>query len=1175
MSTSRSTAPVGARGDGRGNRGGRLRRRMGLVAGGTVLILGLGVAAFAFWTVGGAGSAAAGTGTLSVPTNVAASAPVNSTTVAVSWNAAALGTGEPAAYYITRIRDSDGAPSPACDTSPSATISGLVCNDLGVTDGDYHYTVTATYQSWTSISAPSASVHVVNDNSLPSIHVTSISPTPNGNGWNSSSPVTVNLSASAGLGIESITFSVDSGPPTTVPASTAAVATSGDGIHTVHFSARDNLGQDSETESVLVRIDTVAPESPSAPVLAAASDSGSSSSDSITRITTPSFNGTAEAGSTVTLYDGATAVGTAVATSGTYAIVSSTLANGSHTLTARATDLAGNVGPTSDGTGLTIDTTAPVAPIAPTLAAASDSGSSSSDRLTNVTTPTFTGTAEDGSTVTLYNSTTNVGSAAATGGSYSVTSGTLTSGVKPMTVKATDVAGNLGPASSITSITIDITAPAKPATLVLAAASDSGRSASDRNTKVTAPTLTGTTTAATTVTLYDGATLIGSVYAPTTAYSITSTQLVDASHVITTKATDAAGNLGPASTAITVIVDTTAPAAPSTPFLAATSDTGKSSTDRITNKTTPVFTGTNETKAIVALFDTATQVGTVTTTSTTYSVTSSTLTPGTHTLNATATDIAGNLGPVSADVTITIDTTAPVAPSTPALTTASDTGISATDGITTDTTSTFTGTAESGATVTLLNGVAATGTAVTATGGAWTATTSTLANASYTIGARTTDVAGNIGPASAGVSLVVDTVKPTVTLNQATSQADPTSSAPIDFTVVFSEPVNGFLNTDLTYTGTAAANAAVVSGGPNSYGVAISGMTRTGTVIPTLAAAKAADTAGNTNLVATYTDNNVTYNDVTPPAAPSTPSLLAASDTGSSSTDRITKTTTPTFTGTAEAGSTVRILDGVTQVGSGVATAGGTYSIVSTALVNGVHSITATATDPTGNLGPASASTSVTIDTVVPTLTLNQAVGQGDPTTTSPVNFTIASNEPVTGVTNTDVTYTGTAGATTSNVTGSGASYNLATSGMTKTGTVIPTFATGGALDIAGNASGTATYTDRTVTYTDNVAPAVTITGFSSSVDGSQTASVSGTAGFGLGDNLTVTVVLCTQNAFPCLAGNTKATLTGVPVSPSTGMWSVDSGSLGVTPTLYARATQTDLTGNSGVSAVAGPIAVS
>src|SRR6478672_13689985 len=49
------------------------------------------------------------------------------------------------------------------------------------------------------------------------------------------------------------------------------------------------------------------------------------------------------------------------------------------------------------------DTTAPMAPSAPDLAAASDTGPSSTDNVTSVTTPTVTGNgAEAGATVMLY-----------------------------------------------------------------------------------------------------------------------------------------------------------------------------------------------------------------------------------------------------------------------------------------------------------------------------------------------------------------------------------------------------------------------------------------------------------------------------------------------------------------------------------------------------------------------------------------------------------------------------------------------------------------------------------------------------------------------------------------------------------------------------------------------------
>ena len=287
---------------------GPVRRRLWLVLAGVAAAFSLGAVAWAFWGSGGGGGSVAGTGTLNPPGNATATAPMNSATVAVSWAGSALGTGQPAqGYYVLRIRNSDGAPFPACGTSASAPTAAVSCSDLSVTDGTYHYTVTALFGSWTAVSAASNSVTVVNDSSLPSITVTSISPTPNGNGYNNSSPVVVNLSASAGSGITSITYTVDSGSPVTVTAATAAVSVAGDGIHTITFTARDNAGNDSETGSVFVRIDTVAPAAPSAPSLTAASDSGASSSDRVTNVTTPTFTGTAEDGSTVTLYDGATA----------------------------------------------------------------------------------------------------------------------------------------------------------------------------------------------------------------------------------------------------------------------------------------------------------------------------------------------------------------------------------------------------------------------------------------------------------------------------------------------------------------------------------------------------------------------------------------------------------------------------------------------------------------------------------------------------------------------------------------------------------------------------------------------------------------------------------------------------------------------------------------------------
>src|SRR5205823_1023225 len=69
---------------------------------------------------------------------------------------------------------------------------------------------------------------------------------------------------------------------------------------------------------------------------------------------TPTLTGTAEAGSTVNIYDGATLVGTGTATGGNYSITTSALTRGTHSITATATDAAGNVSAASAAASLVI-----------------------------------------------------------------------------------------------------------------------------------------------------------------------------------------------------------------------------------------------------------------------------------------------------------------------------------------------------------------------------------------------------------------------------------------------------------------------------------------------------------------------------------------------------------------------------------------------------------------------------------------------------------------------------------------------------------------------------------------------------------------------------------------------------------------------------------------------------
>src|SRR5207253_83372 len=176
------------------------------------------------------------------------------------------------------------------------------------------------------------------------------------------------------------------------------------------------------------------------------------------------LTGTAEAGTAVTVKDGGTTLGTVTANgSGAWSFGPSvSLADGTHSFTAVSTDGAHVL--TSSAFSETVDTVAPTAGT-PDLITASDSGTSSTDNLTNVTTSTFTGTAEAGSTVTIFDGATAVGSGTATGGSYSITTSALSDGVHSITAKATDAAGNTGAASGSLSVTIDTAGPAGTTTI--------------------------------------------------------------------------------------------------------------------------------------------------------------------------------------------------------------------------------------------------------------------------------------------------------------------------------------------------------------------------------------------------------------------------------------------------------------------------------------------------------------------------------------------------------------------------------------------------------------------------------------------------------------------------------------------------------------------------------------
>ncbi len=129
------------------------------------------------------------------------------------------------------------------------------------------------------------------------------------------------------------------------------------------FNVTNGQGEQILNQTFLLIITLVDDTAPLAPVsldLISGSDSGSSNSDDLTSDTTPTIRGTAEANSTVKLSNAAIEIGSATAdANGNWSITSITLSEGTHSITARATDAAANTGVASAALSIIIDTTAP------------------------------------------------------------------------------------------------------------------------------------------------------------------------------------------------------------------------------------------------------------------------------------------------------------------------------------------------------------------------------------------------------------------------------------------------------------------------------------------------------------------------------------------------------------------------------------------------------------------------------------------------------------------------------------------------------------------------------------------------------------------------------------------------------------------------------------------------
>ena len=358
---------------------------------------------------------------------------------------------------------------------------------------------------------------------------------------------------------------------------------------------------------------------------------------------------------------------------------------------------------------------------------------------------TVTGTAEPGSTITLKDANGNVIGSGKTGsdGSFTVSLGTPLTNGEQVTATATDNAGNTSPGTTLNAP--DTTAPDAPAITSVTddVAPQTGAVSSGGSTNDQRPQLTGTGEAGSTVTIYDGGVAIGTaVVASNGTWTFTpSVDLSESTHQITVRATDAAGNTGPASPVFTLTVDLTPPDAPTAIVL--TDDTGvirgTITSGALTDASLPLLAGTGEPGGTITIYDNGVVVGTTTVQPNgTWSVTpNGPLPDGTHSITVTETDAAGNLSTASEPVIFTVDTTPPSAPGN--LVVSNDGG-------------TISGIAEAGSTVTIREGDITLGTVVADSQGNFSLTLTPPKVNGEILTADATDTAGNTGPTTSAAS---------------------------------------------------------------------------------------------------------------------------------------------------------------------------------------------------------------------------------------------------------------------------------------------------------------------------------------------------------------------------------------------------------------------------------------
>jgi len=794
------------------------------------------------------------------------------------------------------------------------------------------------------------------------------------------------------------TDALDASFDLTVGTGTYYLAISGTGKGdplTTGYTRYGSLGQ--YTVSMTIQADVTPPDPPS--IDAVTDDVGAVTglvpSGGVSDDTTLELAGTAEAGSLVTIYDGATQIGSVTADdAGDWSFVTPALIAGLHAFTATATDAATNTSPASTPAWrVTVDLAPPPAPVIRQVLddAAPQTGVVPSGGSTNDTTPTIVGTAEAGATVRILDGAAVIGTVVADGaGNWSLAAGPLTAGKHAFTATATDAAGNKGPASTAYEITVDSVAPLRPSIVAVLQSGDAGTVTvpNGGRTSDATPTLNGIGEAAATVTVFEGDTVLGSAVADASGrWSFTAPALVEGPHTFSATATDPAGNTSIRSAGYTVTIDLTAPGVPA--LVQVVSDqaprAGVVPNGGRTNDRTLFISGTGPALTAIRVVNGDAVVGTTTADAGgAWTLATAALVDGTYALQATSLDDVGNVSQRSVPVyVVTIDTRAPDAPSIRRVVddVAPRTGEVANGGGTNDTSPALSGAAEPGASVSIRDGGTEIGTVPADANGTWTFVPTGLTPGLHTFTAVGTDTTGNVGQASQPFVVTVDTAAPSAPTIGGVARTPAAGAAAVanggrvrDAVLVISgtaEPRAAVTVLDTTGPGAATAVGVATADAAGLWSLTTGALVDGGHAFT----AVAADAAGNAS--PSSTPPFVVSVDIT---APATPRITGVADdvapgVGDVPNGGVTNDRSLRITGTADPFALVRLFGNGGLVGSTTADAGGGWAIVTTPLAEGWCRLTATSVDDLGNESPASAPERVVLVDSLTTAPVIDAVG--------------------------------------------------------------------------------------------------------------------------------------------------------------------------------------------------------